>query len=112
MSTIKSKKTVEREVSVDKKCDACGKLAGMLEPKDWHGFSHHHSAWGNDSVDSFEWFDVCSVSCFARQLEKSIKEIGNRLGGEVSDMNIPFAKQLLAALTEMPEDWRPGADAF
>lgn len=107
MSTIKSKKTVEREEAVDTKCDVCGKLAGTTNPKGWHGFSSHHSAWGNDSCDSFEWFDVCSVACFAIQLKKSIDGMGNKLGAEVSDMNIEFAKKLLDALTAMPQGCWP-----
>ncbi len=80
---------------IDCKCDCCGKMAGEPFPKKWFNFSHGHSEWGNDSVDSYEYFDVCSPECFANQLEKSIDELeGYRRSAKIADMNYDFAKTL------------------
>jgi len=69
---INTKKIVAiQHCIVGKKCDVCGKeippttiphMSG--EPVyDYYEVTTHHNDWGNDSVDSYEYFDVCSPDC-------------------------------------------------
>jgi hypothetical protein len=98
---IEATKKVSKTITVDHKCDVCGKLAGSASmPNTWHDFSHSHGGWGNDSVDSFVYFEVCSVDCFIKQLEQSVKELSeySEYDTEVSGMTYGFAKQLLKRL--------------
>jgi hypothetical protein len=98
MKYEKEDKQVKQEVTAGYACDVCNtRVTGNL-PKDWFSFSHGHCEWGNDSIDSVEYFYVCSVACFKTQLEASIYEIGDRSCGSVGTMPIPFAKNLLEAL--------------
>ena len=42
-------------------CDICGK---EIERDDGYWNCHtFHNDWGNDSVESHEYFDICSVEC-------------------------------------------------
>jgi len=43
------------------KCDGCGKLAAHFPIQ----VEHHTSCWGNDSHESYETFDFCSVDCLS-----------------------------------------------
>lgn len=103
MSTIKEKRTIEKEVEVAWMCDVCGVQTSNKEQyeQEWLGFSESHQGWGNDSSDSYEWHDVCSVECFIRQLQKSLSddlmEYADR-GAEIADMPVKFAQKLLDRL--------------
>ena len=54
------------------KCDVCKKV---IPPKStiWYLTTHHHD-WGNDSIDSFEYFDLCSKECVDKKYEEYFKE--------------------------------------
>ncbi len=99
MAKIEEVKTVQNSVTIGYKCDICGKEHIGSFPNDWHQFGHHHSDWGNDSGDSSEYFYVCSVPCFANQLEKSLDEMeGHKQTAEIADMNYEFAQKLYNAM--------------
>lgn len=96
---IKEKIKIEQEVTKYIECDVCEKrVKGKEPPEDWFHFSHSHQGWGNDSIDSLKYFDVCSVTCFTVQLRESIESVKNNTGGEVAEMPVPFAEKLLKAL--------------
>jgi hypothetical protein len=76
-------------------CDECGREhKGHDYPDDWHYFNGHHSSWGNDSCDSYQYYLVCSPECYAKQLKKAVREFGDYNTAEVDDMTIDFAKRL------------------
>lgn len=60
--------TVTREVNkvTHLKCDVCGKI--FTGPY-WIA-NVHHNDWGNDSVDSYEYYDLCSSVCVRNIFEK------------------------------------------
>ncbi len=95
MSEITKKQKVEQEVVVGTKCDICGKKSDEAEPDGWHETYHGHEDWGGDSIDSMEYFDVCSPKCYIKLLNKSVKELGRRRTGYIGDMSIHFAVRLL-----------------
>lgn len=73
---------VTEQVLVEEKliCDIC-----EHEIKRRRGYWHvttHHSDWGNDSCESYEEFDVCSVDClkdkFNDYCEESFGDIGTK----------------------------------
>ena len=52
------------------KCDICGK---EITGKFWRLTTHHHD-WGNDSIESYERFDLCSRECINRALDDYIDD--------------------------------------
>lgn len=54
-------------------CDGCGKTEKEL-PESWYEFSGHHSDWGNDSIDSYEYYHSCSAECYLKALVKAVEE--------------------------------------
>ena len=61
---------VTERVLVERKliCDICGK-----EIKNGNGYwevETHHNDWGNDSVESYEHFDVCSIECLKKKFDE------------------------------------------
>ena len=68
------KKTIET-VTTGRICDFCGKAILPIEGKryDYYYITTSHCDWGNDSVDSFEYFDTCSVECALGLTEKYLK---------------------------------------
>jgi hypothetical protein len=103
MSNITEERTIKQSVTVAWKCDVCGVRTSDEEQynQEWYHFGEGHYGWGNDSSDSREWHDVCSVDCFIQQLQKSLSgdlmEYADR-GAEIADMPVKFAQKLLDRL--------------
>jgi len=53
--------TFEKEIEIGMCCDVCGKTIPNGEK--YISVYTGHQAWGNDSIDSFEWKDACSTEC-------------------------------------------------
>jgi len=93
-----------REVQTGTKCDYCGKEVKGVYPKTWHHFDSHHSDWGNDSRESYEYFDVCSPRCFIEIARKQMNDgVGfnkpeERSTTQISDFNEQFLFELLKLL--------------
>jgi len=74
------------EVIIGRKCDICGKnIEKANDLKDYNYFVIHtwHNDWGNDSIDSHEYYDACCPECvmkFTKEyIEKSFaKEINSK----------------------------------
>lgn len=106
MSDIREKKEVTetKEVIVGCKCDNCGLITHELtsdgyRPKDWHQFNSHHHDWGNDSSDSYEYYDACSPKCFMALLTSALEDLKDHQDtGEIADMPYQFAKRLVYEL--------------
>ena len=67
--------TVTREINkvTHLKCDICGKV--FTGP--YWIIHEHHDDWGNDSVDSYETYDVCSSFCVRKKFEEYMIACGN-----------------------------------
>jgi phospholipase C len=93
--------TDTREVTIGFICDVCKKEhIGEDVPDNWHSFSHQHSEWGNDSMDSWEYFHVCSAGCYTTQLGKCLKEMsGYKRSAEIDNMTFDFASDLFQKLS-------------
>ena len=69
----KIKKVVEEEVTTGIKCDFCGKMIPPMQGDcdntrtPFYHIKTHHYDWGNDSIDSYEEFDACSIECALRK---------------------------------------------
>jgi hypothetical protein len=100
----KEKVIVERNNIYSYKCDICQKEILSIKnnlPDGWLNFSHSHKDWGNDSIDSIEYFDVCSPECFIKQIRASLKEYECYDGAEVAHMDFPFAVKFIEYLESM-----------
>jgi len=78
------RKTIEA-VIVGRKCDVCG--ADIMPVKGPNVFTQynyfvihtHHHDWGNDSVDSHEYFDACCPECVMKFTNEYIKDAYDRM---------------------------------
>lgn len=81
---------------IGRKCDNCGKVYSNRNfPDEWHNFSSHHNEWGNDSIESYEYYDVCSPECYVEKLIKVVDEMSEIYDGKVDDMEIQFARRMV-----------------
>lgn len=74
------------EVTTGRFCDFCNKEILPVNGKryDYFYITTSHSDWGNDSVDSYEHFDACSVECALGLTEKYLKSINGFMNtGEI-----------------------------
>lgn len=69
---IYEKKQVVKQEDVLKTivCDECKKDIKELDTDHYYSVSTHHSRWGNDSVDSWEYLDLCSYKCLSENMQK------------------------------------------
>lgn len=89
----------QKQVVVAVVCDNCGKEhKGSEIPDEWHSFSGHHNEWGNDSIDSYENYMVCSPKCYKEKLTEAVSEFDGYDSAEIDDMTIQFAKSLVEFL--------------
>lgn len=58
--------TTKKEITVAIKCNVCGKA---IDGKFWT-LATSHRDWGNDSIESFEYFDLCSHKCIQEKLKE------------------------------------------
>lgn len=61
-----TEKIIKSKTLVSVKCNICKK---EITGKFWHLTTHHHD-WGNDSIDSFEHYDLCSRECIDKALDE------------------------------------------
>jgi hypothetical protein len=57
-------------------CDACGTRVEEYSPDGWVRFSSSHGDWGNDSCESFEYYDACSFDCYVALLCRALDDYG------------------------------------
>lgn len=94
---IKQSQQVEREVTVHIKCDVCNKIHdGGDTPDNWHTISNHHNHWGNDSRDSYEYHDVCSIECYKTKMKEIVADYETYTNAKVDDFEIQFARLLVS----------------
>lgn len=73
---------VTEQVLVEEKmvCDICGHEIKHRRGY-WYVTTHHHD-WGNDSCESYEEFDVCSVECLKEKFndycDESFGDVGTK----------------------------------
>lgn len=65
-----TEKITEIKSIVGIKCDICGK---EITGKFWNLTTHHHD-WGNDSIESYRDFDLCSRECINKALDDYIND--------------------------------------
>lgn len=88
--------TETKSVVVAHKCDVCGKINnGKNIPDEWHSFNHHHNEWGNDSIDSYEYHEVCSPVCYWTKFKECVKDLEGYSDAKVDDFEIQFARRLV-----------------
>lgn len=52
-------------------CDVCKK---EITVNSYWELTTHHNDWGNDSIESYEYFDVCSKDCMRKKFEEYLKD--------------------------------------
>lgn len=87
------KQAIQKEV-IGYICDVCG-IESPIKEKEWLDCNYNHSAWGNDSIDSYKYYDFCSPVCFAKKVDEiSQTSDGEQEGAEIADMPFKFAKRM------------------
>jgi len=87
--------TKKESVTIGYKCDNCGEIhIGVAIPNSWHEFNGHHHSWGNDSIESYEYYLACSPECYAKLLQKAVNDFERYNDAEIDDFEIDFAKRL------------------
>lgn len=83
-------------VVIGYECDICEKQElGKNYPDDWYYFSHQHSGWGNDDIESVKWFLVCSAKCYFKQLRESFDRLEAIPGPIIDGKGGSFIKKIL-----------------
>ena len=90
-----------KEVQVGCECDICGKVENDSNVYDnWFEGDIHHSEWGNDSVDSYEYFDICSGECCITALGRCLKDMRSyRRSAKIFGMSYDFAESLYKSIS-------------
>ncbi len=65
-----TEKITEIKSIVGIKCDICKK---EISGKYWN-LTTYHNDWGNDSVDSYSHYDLCSRECINKALDNYIED--------------------------------------
>jgi len=101
---VEETKLVNRTVTVGKKCDVCEKVSKDIHDySKWLNVSHRHYGWDNDSVESIEHFDICSINCLRTQLDDSLDEMQDHDDtAEIFGMSYPYAKELHRFISNKP----------
>lgn len=97
--------TVVEEVidHAERICDHCKK---PITDHYWH-VETYHDDWGNDSIDSIEYFDCCSPDCLREALETYICDSNNGSNSrafEVEHINAPLTPREQNDILENGED--------
>ena len=86
------------EVIVGRNCDICGK--GIYPSKDWDARCNYfvihtwHNDWGNDSIESHEYFDACCPDCVMKFTQKYIKDSFEGMTHNTMKIEIAHARTL------------------
>jgi hypothetical protein len=99
MTQAKSTQMVPRQIVTATTCDGCGKTDGP-SPDGWNHFSSHHSDWGNDSVDSYDYWDACSFACYLQIVSKAFADYpptSRNPSLEIDDKDWFFIRDMLDA---------------
>lgn len=100
MSQRTETQMVPRQTVMSTTCDNCGKTENG-EPDGWVHFGTGHGDWGNDSVDSWRYFDACSADCFLALMRKRLDEYGEpgphpSFSVSIDGFDYGFARSLIA----------------
>lgn len=96
ITEVRPQTIVNKEYTIGVNCDICkSKHIGHTPPKNWFILDAHHASWGNDSIDSWEYRDVCSVNCYIIALEYFISDFEKYDTSIINGMGIAFAKKIL-----------------
>jgi hypothetical protein len=73
--------TVTEEVLIKETryCDVCQK---EIKTHSYWELTTHHNDWGNDSCESYEYFDVCSKECLRQKFDEYVKKSDNKHNSE------------------------------
>ena len=97
---IKETKMIHQVAPVGVKCDCCGATTDygyqhITNQPLWHHFASGHYDWDNDSCDSVETFDVCSVECYWKTVKTLLLELEDYKGtAYIDNKNWPFMMEL------------------
>lgn len=76
MSKTYADEMVKKRVVAFYNCDNCKKSVKSEEDiKSFHG---GHQEWGNDSIESYEYFDVCSMKCYLDIIKRELDEYADQ----------------------------------
>ena len=96
MSRKYGERLVKREQVTSVTCDGCGKTVSE-EQDDWYCFSSYHEDWGNDSIESQEYWDACSGACYLKVVRKVVDDYGEHQNPTltVDDKSYAFARGMV-----------------
>ena len=93
-----TKEVVEqKKIIVAVVCDNCGREYRCNEmPQDWHTILSYHNEWGNDSGDSHEGHQVCSLNCYKEKLTEVVNDLEGCNSAKIDGMTLEFAKKIVS----------------
>lgn len=62
---------VRREKVTSRVCDICAKT---VDPSNYFRITTSHMDWGNDSCDSYDYYDACCPECLLEFTESYVKQ--------------------------------------
>ncbi len=100
---ITEQRTVPKDVTVKTVCDGCGEEVDGEAPRSWEHFMSGHSEWGNESCDSVEWHDACSLSCLAEVARTELRYMSDPLESlKVAGLNVELLRDLIELVEVAP----------
>ena len=90
---------VTKLVTYQTECDGCEKIEKGYRPKGWHQFDSNHGDWGNDSIESYDYFDVCSWGCYLKVVRRELDDYGEVQNPTlvIDEKDIFFIRSMLEA---------------
>ena len=76
----------EEHVLVGVICDTCKK---EVEGDVYFDVTTSHGLWGNDSIDSYEYLDFCSLDCMKKHMDEHFGETRDTMKYEIEIEKTP-----------------------
>lgn len=102
--------TSKKEVKTHYICDSCKSKVEVDKnqnpPESWYSFNSNHQGWGNDSIESYKYYDVCSGKCYIDCLILCVEELelDKKREAEIDGKSWFFANDLIKNENEGSND--------
>lgn len=83
------------ELEADLTCNLCGKEYNCDNTEESYQFSVYGGR-NNTNIDEYyQHYNVCSLTCYLKQIKKSVNNLERSKNGTIDGMDVDFAKKLL-----------------
>ena len=99
MSRVYQEKNIIKKTLAYYVCDSCGNSISLDQPV--YSFNSHHFEWDNDSIESYNYFDVCSGGCYLSILQDEIANNKEYRTYTIDGKPIAIANKILSEPTDV-----------